>query len=85
MIATGAATLVALIRVGLSLFWTVRDRTTPRLRVIEAGPAAVLILLCLALTVGVGPVMTYLDSAARSLHSPQVYIRVVDGTAQATP
>jgi len=85
VLATGAATLVALIRVGLGLFWAVRDRTTPRLRVIEAGPAAVLVLLSLALTVGVGPVMTYLDSAARSLHSPQVYIRVVAGTAHAIP
>ena len=85
VLATGAATLVALIRVGLGLFWAVRDRTTPRLRVIEAGPAAALVLLSLALTVGVGPVMTYLDSAARSLHSPQVYIRVVAGTAQTIP
>jgi multicomponent K+:H+ antiporter subunit D len=84
VIATGVATLIALIRVGLSLFWSVRDRTTPRLRIIEAGPAAVLILLCLALTAGVGPVMTYLDSAARSLHTPQVYIRAVSGSPQAT-
>jgi len=85
VLATGVATLVALIRVGLGLFWAVKDRTTPRLRVIEAAPAGVLILLSLALTAGVGPVMTYLDSAARSLHSPQVYVRVVGDTAHAIP
>jgi multicomponent K+:H+ antiporter subunit D len=85
VLATGVVTLVALLRVGLGLFWAVRDRTTPRLRVIEAAPAAILILLCLALTAGIGPVMTYLNSAAHSLHSPQVYIRVVAGAGQTTP
>jgi len=37
------------------------------------------------MTAGIGPVMTYLDSAARSLHSPDVYIRVVNGTREAAP
>ena len=48
----------------------------------RAAPAAFLILLCVALTAGAGPVMTYLESAAQSLHSPQVYIRVVKGMPQ---
>jgi multicomponent K+:H+ antiporter subunit D len=82
VIITGVAAMIALTRVGMRLFWSVRGRTTPRLRIIEAAPAAFLIVLCLALTAGAGPVMTYLDSAARSLHSPQVYIRVVNGTQQ---
>lgn len=85
VITTGVAAMVALTRIGSRLFWSVRGRTTPRLRIIEAAPAAFLILLCLALTVGAGPVMTYLDSAAQSLHSPQVYIRVVNGTQQVAP
>jgi multicomponent K+:H+ antiporter subunit D len=83
VVATGVATMIALTRGGLRLFWSSRGRTTPRLRVIEAGPAAFLILLSLALTAGVGPVMTYLSSAARSLHSPDIYIRVVNGTREA--
>lgn len=85
VIVTGLAALIALTRVGSRLFWSVRGRTTPRLRIIEAGPAAFLIILCLGLTAGAAPVMTYLDSAAQSLHSPQVYIRVVKGTQQVTP
>jgi multicomponent K+:H+ antiporter subunit D len=85
VIVSGVAAMIALTRVGTRLFWSVRGRTTPRLRIIEAGPAAFLILLCLALTAGAGPVMTYLESAAQSLHSPQVYIRVVNGTQQAAP
>jgi multicomponent K+:H+ antiporter subunit D len=82
---SGVVTIVALTRVGLRLFWSVVGRTAPRLRIIEAAPPAFLILLCLALTAGAGPVMSYLESAAQSLHSPQVYIRVVLGTRQVAP
>ena len=82
---SGVVTIVALTRVGLRLFWSVVGRTAPRLRIIEAAPPAFLILLCLALTAGAGPVMSYLQSAAQSLHSPQVYIRVVQGTRLVAP
>ncbi|MET0985352.1 MAG: monovalent cation/H+ antiporter subunit D [Steroidobacteraceae bacterium] len=85
VLVTGVAAMIALTRVGARLFWSVRGRTTPRLRIIEAGPAAFLIILCLALTGGVGPVMTYLESAGQSLHSPQVYIRVVNGVQRGSP
>lgn len=80
---TGVAAVIALTRIGMRLFWTVTGRTTPRLRIIEVGPTALLIVMCLALTIGAGPVMTYLESAARSLHSPEVYIRVVNATRAA--
>jgi multicomponent K+:H+ antiporter subunit D len=79
VLATGVAAMIALTRAGARLFWSVRGRTTPRLRIIEVAPTAFLILLCVALTAGAGPVMAYLDSAARSLHSPEIYIRVVTG------
>jgi multicomponent K+:H+ antiporter subunit D len=82
-ILTGIVTLVALTRGGLRLFWTANGRTTPRLSPVEAGPAAFLVFLSLALTVYIGPVMTYLDSAAGSLHAPEIYIRVVNGTHEA--
>lgn len=82
---TGVAAMLALSRVGSRLFWSIKGRKTPRLRMIEAGPAAFLIILCLALTAGAGPVMSYLESAAQSLHSPEVYIRVVKGTQQVSP
>ena len=85
IIGTGLVTLISLTRGGLRLFWSPRGRETPRLRVIEAAPAAFLILLSMALTAGIAPVMTYLDSAAQSLHSPEIYIRVVNGTREAAP
>jgi multicomponent K+:H+ antiporter subunit D len=77
VIIAGFAALIALTRVGMRLFWTNVTRTTPRLRVIEAAPVAFLLLLTVGLTIAANPVMTYLDSTARSLHDPQTYIRVV--------
>jgi multicomponent K+:H+ antiporter subunit D len=73
---SGITGVIALSRVGMRLFWGAA-RQTPRLRVLEAAPVAVLMLLCLALGVWAGPVTDYLNSAARSLHQPDTYIRVV--------
>jgi multicomponent K+:H+ antiporter subunit D len=74
---SGITGVIALSRIGMRLFWGVAARQTPRLRMLEAAPVAVLMLLCLALGVWAGPVADYLDSAARSLHEPDTYIRVV--------
>jgi multicomponent K+:H+ antiporter subunit D len=80
VIIAGLAAVIAFTRIGLRVFWTTAGRTTPRLRVIEAGPVLFLIVLCIALSIATGPLMTYLESAARSLHSPETYIRVVLST-----
>ena len=77
VLVAGLASVIGLSRVGLRLFWSVTGRTTPRLRLVEVGPVALLVGLSIALALGAGPVMTYLESAANSLHSPEVYIRVV--------
>jgi multicomponent K+:H+ antiporter subunit D len=74
---SGFATLIALSRVGMRLFWSVAARATPRLRVLEAAPVAALVVLCLALGVAAGPVARYLDATARSLHQPDTYVRTV--------
>ena len=84
-VVTGIVTTIALTRGGLRLFWSAAGRMTPRLNLIEAGPAAFLVLLSVALTAGIAPVMTYLDSTARSLHSPEIYIQVVNATREAAP
>jgi len=90
LLSAGLAGLIALTRIGMRLFWTVTERTTPRLRLIEAGPVAFLVLLTIALTTGAGPVMSYLQSAARTLHDPDMYIEAVlsqeiPATAQVKP
>jgi multicomponent K+:H+ antiporter subunit D len=92
LLATGLAGVIALTRIGMRLFWTISERNTPRLRVIEAAPVAFLVLVCIALTISAGPVMSYLDSAAASLHDSEDYIRTVltarppgDETVQVRP
>lgn len=74
---SGLAAMIALSRIGMRLFWSSSTRTTPRLRVLEAAPVAMLVLVCVTLSVTADPVGRYLDSAARSLHQPDTYIRVV--------
>ena len=77
---SGLATLIALSRVGMRLFWSVAARTTPGLRILEAAPVAALVLLCVALGFAADPVSRYLDSTARSLHEPDTYVRTVLGS-----
>jgi multicomponent K+:H+ antiporter subunit D len=82
---SGFAGVVALTRVGIRLFWTITARTTPRLRVAEAAPVGVLVVLCIVLGIASSPVIDYLDHAANSLHEPQQYIRTVLAHVGAQP
>jgi multicomponent K+:H+ antiporter subunit D len=77
MLATGLAAIIGLTRMGMRLFWSVAGRNTPRLRVIEAAPVALLILVCVALTMVAEPVMAYMQAAAQGLSAPQTYIDAV--------
>ena len=74
---SGLVSVIALSRIGMRLFWSITDRTTPRLRLLEAAPVAALVLLCLGLTFSADRVTRYLDSAAQSLHQPDTYVRAV--------
>jgi multicomponent K+:H+ antiporter subunit D len=77
VLTSGFVGVIALTRVGIRLFWTVTARTTPRLRVVEAAPVATLVALCILLSIRATSVMSYLESAALSLHEPRSYIREV--------
>jgi multicomponent K+:H+ antiporter subunit D len=77
IILSGFASVIALSRIGMRLFWSIAARTTPRLRLLEATPVAALVLLCIALAVEADPVTRYLEHAAQSLHQPDMYIRSV--------
>jgi multicomponent K+:H+ antiporter subunit D len=83
LLLSSLATVVACARIGMRLFWSPAGRSTPRLRVLEATPAALLVGLCIALTFYAAPVMSYLDKAAAGLHAPQTYIRTVLSTQRA--
>lgn len=71
------ALIVALGRTGVRTFWASPDRNIPRVRVIEIASVLLLLLICLALTVGAGPVMRYLQDTAQALHAPSQYIDAV--------
>lgn len=86
LLSGGLAGLIALMRVGMRLFWSVTGRQTPRLLITEAAPVAFLILVCIGITVAAGPTMTYLDSAAAGLADPELYIRsVLSPSREAAP
>ncbi|MEO7464423.1 MAG: monovalent cation/H+ antiporter subunit D [Nitrosospira sp.] len=71
--------IIALSKMGVRLFWSSEEIVTPQLHLIEVAPVAVLLLLTLALAAGAGPAMEYLNLAASSLSTPQVYIDAVLG------
>jgi multicomponent K+:H+ antiporter subunit D len=82
LLGASLAALLAFLRIGVRLFWTARETTRPRVRMLEAVPVAFLVLVGIGLTVMAGPVMTYLTAAARALHQPDAYIHAVLATSK---
>jgi multicomponent K+:H+ antiporter subunit D len=80
LLLAGLATLIAMMRAGVRTFWVPIEGTVPRVLVIEIAPVIFLLLLCLAITVKGGAVMSYMNEAARTLHAPADYARDVLGT-----
>jgi multicomponent K+:H+ antiporter subunit D len=74
LILSGLATVVAMTRAGIDAFWASPAGDVPRVGVVEIAPVALLLALCVGLTVLAGPVMGYMEAAARSLHAPQGYV-----------
>ncbi|MDO5103985.1 MAG: monovalent cation/H+ antiporter subunit D [Lautropia sp.] len=74
VILAGLAALVALSRTGIRMFWTPRDRPAPSLKVMECVPIAVLLGLCLLITLRAEPLSRYLQAAAADLHDPSAYV-----------
>ena len=81
LIATGLLALIALTRAGIRYFWAQHERGTPRLRVAEGLPIAMLLCACAALTVQAGPVIRYTQATAHALHAPATYINAVMSAA----
>jgi len=85
LILSGLATLIATTRAGIQALWASPDRTVPRVRLIEAAPVVVLILLCAVQTIQAGPVLRFMNATAESLHRSDDYIRSVLGPAARLP
>ena len=77
LILSGLVALIAMSRAGIRAFWADEDRSTPRVRVIEFAPIAVLLVLCAAQTVEAEPIMRFMQATAQSLHDGRNYIAEV--------
>ena len=77
VIFSGFTAIVAMTRAGIRVLWSPLDRSVPEVRGAEIAPIALLLLLCLGLTVQAGPVMRYMQDAAVSLYTPLDYVRSV--------
>jgi multicomponent K+:H+ antiporter subunit D len=74
---SGLAATIALGRAGVRIFWASQEHIVPRVRLIEMAPVALLLALCLSLTLQAGPAMRYFQDTARALHAPQGYVEKV--------
>ncbi|HNQ04926.1 MAG TPA: monovalent cation/H+ antiporter subunit D [Thiobacillaceae bacterium] len=84
LLLSGLAGLIALSRLGIRVFWD-RERPVPRLQLLEAGPVAALLLLCMLLAFGAGPALVWFETAATALHDSGTYIRAVLPTDAGVP
>ncbi|WP_336278662.1 monovalent cation/H+ antiporter subunit D [Bartonella sp. CB175] len=71
---SGFAALIAMTRAGIRTFWVSLEGKVPRVQVIEFAPIAVLLALCLLITIIAAPVGHYMSETAKTLHDPQNYI-----------
>jgi multicomponent K+:H+ antiporter subunit D len=74
---SGLATIVAMTRAGIRTFWTFEGRELPQVRAAELGAVALLLVLCVVLTVKAGPVMRFMQATASELERAQPYIDAV--------
>ena len=73
---SGLASIMAMARAGMRIFWGSRLRSQ-RIRLVEIAPVAGLMAVSLSLTVAAGPVMSYMQQAEREVHSPRGYVEKV--------
>jgi multicomponent K+:H+ antiporter subunit D len=74
---SGLAALIAFGRTGVRIFWAAGGGPPPRVRVTEMLPVALLLGLCVSLSLQAEPAMRYLQDAANSLHERGGYIEEV--------
>jgi multicomponent K+:H+ antiporter subunit D len=82
LIVSGLATMIAMLRTGINIFWVSFDDDVPRVRGIEVLPILLLLTLCLLLMVLAGPAMAYMEATARYLEVPGNYVGALFGAAR---
>lgn len=74
LLTSGFAAVIAMMRAGIRIFWLPLEGGVPRVRIVEIAPIVGLLLLCVLLTMKAGPVMSFMELTAKSLHAPGDYI-----------
>ena len=77
LLASGLASTITLVRLGIRYFWAAQARPAPLLRGVECLPVALLLAACVGLAIGAGPAVRFTQAAADSLHRPALYIEAV--------
>jgi multicomponent K+:H+ antiporter subunit D len=77
LILSGLATVVAMTRAGIDVFWASPGSEVPRVQVTEIVPIGLLLGLCVVMTIEAGTVMRFMEATAQSLHGAQEYVRSV--------
>ena len=85
IVAAGFSTVIALCRAGIQIFWVEPERIFPKVRLVESVSIALLLGLCVVLTVWVERPLHYLRDAAAQLHAPANYIHAVLPDARVAP
>lgn len=87
LLASGLATLIAMIRAGMRVFWAPLERAVPQVRLVELAPVTALLIACAGLTVQAEPLLQYTQKTVQAVHNPHDYIRSVLSTPkkQSTP
>ena len=79
LLVSGLFGAIALMRVGISHFWTAEDRPAPRVRVIETLPIVGLLVVSVSLVVNAERALAYTRATTTSLHTPGLYVDAVLG------
>lgn len=82
---SGLTSIVSLMRFGVRTFWATRLDKPLQLPVSEVAAIAMLLVVCLGLTVQAGPAMGYLARTAEGLLAPGQYESAVMGSAMRDP
>ena len=77
IIVAGFCTVIAMCRAGIQIFWVDSDRLFPNVRLVDIGSVALLLGLCLLLTVFVEGPLGYLRDTAGQIHHAANYIQAV--------
>lgn len=77
MLISGMATVIAMGRTGIRIFWGSGSLNKPQLMLREALPVTLLLGVCIWMSIFASDVMTFMNATASSLDDPTQYIEAV--------